>query len=195
MTTEVQAVPTAMVTGSPERVPDIAIALKSEGFDILAAGPEVPTVPEGLSLGSIDCYVQLPAGPPQPDGRPLAPARAAIAGDVLARFDAAARLAPLLAPGAAVVLVADAAEDDVRDHQTRARRRLVTVLAEAILQDHGPSRVRTTVVDDGRAPEEIAALAWAEVRGPVPWSAYPHYETELAFADWRDEVFYLLGDR
>ena len=30
--------PTALVTGSPERVPEIAIALKSAGFDILAAG-------------------------------------------------------------------------------------------------------------------------------------------------------------
>src|SRR5947199_403340 len=34
---EVSTLPTALVTGSPERVPDIAIALKSAGFDILAA--------------------------------------------------------------------------------------------------------------------------------------------------------------
>ena len=31
--------PNALVTGSPELVRDIAIALQSAGFDILAAGP------------------------------------------------------------------------------------------------------------------------------------------------------------
>ena len=30
--------PNALVTGAPDRVPDIAIALKSAGFDILTAG-------------------------------------------------------------------------------------------------------------------------------------------------------------
>ena len=32
--------PTALVTGAPERVPDVATALKSAGFDILTAGPQ-----------------------------------------------------------------------------------------------------------------------------------------------------------
>ena len=43
--------PTALVTGSPERVPDITIALKSAGFEILAAGEISPgTVAEFLPL-------------------------------------------------------------------------------------------------------------------------------------------------
>jgi hypothetical protein len=42
---------TALVTGSPERVPDITIALKSAGFEILAAGEISPgTAAEFLPL-------------------------------------------------------------------------------------------------------------------------------------------------
>jgi hypothetical protein len=40
--TEVSTVPTALVTGALDRVPDIVIALKSGGFDILAAGMMSP---------------------------------------------------------------------------------------------------------------------------------------------------------
>ncbi len=46
--------PNALVTGAPEWVPHVAIALKSEGFDILSAGDEAPLVP-----GSVDCYVHV----------------------------------------------------------------------------------------------------------------------------------------
>jgi hypothetical protein len=43
---EVHTLPTALVTRSPERLPDIAIALKSAGFDILAAGARPNDTPE-----------------------------------------------------------------------------------------------------------------------------------------------------
>ena len=56
--------PTALVTGSPERVPDITIALKSAGFDILAAGAMSPDEAPDLEPGSVDCYVQLPVDGP-----------------------------------------------------------------------------------------------------------------------------------
>ena len=42
---------TALITGSPEQVPDITIALKSAGFEILAAGEISPgTAAEFLPL-------------------------------------------------------------------------------------------------------------------------------------------------
>jgi len=191
-------VPTAMVTGSPERVPDIAIALKSEGFDILAAGAEAPVNgPGGLTPGSVDCYVQLPGSSLHPDRSAVAQARAVIADELLARFDAAARLAPLLAPRATVVLVADGRRGEVETPESRALRRLVGVLAEAILRDHGSEGVRATVVDEDRAPDEIAALARGRVLRPgaaaVPWSAYAEVEPGLPFANWRDEVLCLLS--
>jgi hypothetical protein len=175
--------PTALVTGAPERVPDIAVALKSQGFDILAAGREPPVGPHGLAPGSVDCYVQLSdSADPGPDS-PIGRARAAIADELLARFDAAARLAPLLAPRATVLLVAD--EDEPRS-DTHALRALMGVLAEAILADLGVDGVRATVVDETQPPEEIAALA----RGhqPVAWSSYVDVDPDLPFADWRDEL-------
>src|SRR5918999_5415446 len=65
---EVHTLPNALVTGSPERVPDIAIALKSAGFDILSAGAISPQDVPDLEENSVDCYVQLPIDPPQPGG-------------------------------------------------------------------------------------------------------------------------------
>ncbi len=102
--------PTAMVTGSPERVPDLASALQSQGFDILPAA---------------------------------------------------------------------------------ALRTLISLLAEAILRDHGPSGVRTTVVDERHAPAAIAALTGPY--SPEAWSTYAALEPDLSYSDWRDEVFCLAS--
>ncbi|MGH8975741.1 MAG: hypothetical protein ACRD0C_21355, partial [Acidimicrobiia bacterium] len=66
--------PTALVTGAPEWVPHVAVALKSEGFDIVAAGEEAPLVP-----GSLDCYVQLPGAAPAWDQTALSRARSVVA--------------------------------------------------------------------------------------------------------------------
>jgi len=55
-------VPIALVTGAPEWVPHVALALKSEGFDVLSDGD----VPDGRrsdgqeappARGPVDCYV------------------------------------------------------------------------------------------------------------------------------------------
>jgi hypothetical protein len=53
--------PTALVTGSPERVPDITLALKSAGFDILAAGAVSPADTPDRDADTVDCYLHLPA--------------------------------------------------------------------------------------------------------------------------------------
>lgn len=185
--------PTAMVTGSPERLTDVTVALKSEGFDILSAGDDAPVGPGGLAPGSVDCYVQLPTGETTPHGSAIDRARAVIAEDVLARFDAAARLAPLLAPHATVVLVTEGGEDEAPVADVRALRRLVGVLAEAIVRDHGPDGVRTTVVADPTSPADIAARARTPVPPARPWSAYSDVEPALSFADWRDEVLCLVS--
>lgn len=183
--------PTALVTGSPERVSDIVVALKSEGFDILAAGTDTPDTEADLAPRSVDCYVQLPNGAPPAEGTALGRARAVIAGELLARFDAAARLAPLLAPRATVVLVADQRADGPPLPDVRARWGLVRLLSEAILRDHGAAGVRTAVVDGAQAPAEIAALARSRSSGVEPWSSYSGLAPDLGFADWRDEVLCL----
>jgi hypothetical protein len=168
-------VPTALVTGAPEWVPHVAIALKSEGFDIVAAGEETPLVP-----GSLDCYVQLPGAVPAFDQPALSRARSLVADDLLARVDVAARLAPFLAPHAVVVLVGE-----------ESLRWPLEMLAEAIAAE--TSGVRTRVVGGSRPPSEIAALARPD--GPRrSWRSYLDEAPELGFADWRDEVLCLTSD-
>jgi hypothetical protein len=190
--------PTALVTGSPDRVPDIAIALKSVGFDILAAG----SIPAGetldLEANSVDCYVQLPADLPRSAGGALRRTHDVIAHELLSRFDATARLLPLLAPSATVVLVTEGAEPQAAssgapDPDQKALRTLVGWLAEAIVRDCGQAGVRTTVVGEDRLPHEIAALAGRRPPEPRPWWLYASVDSDLDFADWRASILCLAS--
>ena len=192
--------PTALVTGSPERVPDIAIALKSAGFDILAAGAMSPDEAPDFEPNSVDCYVQLPVDGPPLSGGALHRIREFIAHEMIARFDTAARFVPLLAPSATVVLVTEGPdpEDDgagAPDPDQQALRTLVGVLAEAILRDCGRAGVRAIAVGEDRAPEEIAALAGHHPAEPLPWWLYANADPDLDFADWRNSVLCLASAR
>lgn len=195
---EVHTLPTALVTGSPEHLPDITIALKSVGFDILSAGPmSAEDVPD-LEANSVDCYVQLPVDPPQPVGGALRRARDVIASEMIARFDAAAQIMPLLAPSATVFLVTEGcgSVDDSAgrgDPDRKALRALVGVLAEAILRDCGRSGVRTAVVAEDRASEEIVALGSHRPPEPLPWWLYASVDPDLDFADWRNSILCLVS--
>ncbi|HYH49637.1 MAG TPA: hypothetical protein VEG38_08820 [Acidimicrobiia bacterium] len=190
--------PTALVTGSPDRVPDLAIALKSAGFDILAAGPISADDALDFEANSIDCYVQLPADQARPAGTALGRTRRMIAQELRSRFDTAESLLPLLAPGATVVLVseggdpADAIGTPDPDQQTL--RTVVAVLAEALLRDCGRAGIRATVVGDDVTPDDIAALASHRPPEPLPWWLYAGVDPELAFADWRTQVFCLTSN-
>jgi hypothetical protein len=196
--------PNALVTGAPDRVPDIAIALKSAGFDILAAGGMSADDTPDLKEGSVDCYVQLPGDAPWPAGRAIDRARAMITHEMLSRFESAAQFLPLLAPGATVLLVTEdpghysghgAAPGGSADPGRTALRTLAGVLAEAIVRDCGRNGVRATVVSDDRAPDEIAALAALRPPEPLPWWLYAGVDTDLGFADWRNSVFCLESTR
>jgi hypothetical protein len=192
--------PTALVTGSPERVPDITTALKSAGFDILAAGAMSPADAPDLEANSVDCYVQLPMDPPHPGGGALRRAHDVIAHEMLSRFDSVTQFLPLLAPSATVLLVT-AGGDRVDNFTGRADpdqtavRTLVGVLAEAILRDCGRPGVRTAVVAEDRAQEEIAALASHRPPEPLPWWLYAGVDPDLDFADWRNSVLCLTSLR
>ncbi|MGH9009765.1 MAG: hypothetical protein ACRDYF_07960 [Acidimicrobiia bacterium] len=197
---EVHTSPNALVTGSPERVPDIAIALKSAGFDILSAGAISPQDVPDLEANSVDCYVQLPIDPPQPGGGALRRTRDVIAHEMVSRFDAAAQFLPLLAPSATVLLVTEGTDgiDDSAgrsDPDQKALRTLVGVLAEAILRDCGRSGVRTAVIAEDRASQEIAALASHRPPEPLPWWLYASVDPDLDFADWRNSILCLASLR
>jgi hypothetical protein len=197
---EVHTLPTALVTGSPERVPDITIALKSAGFDILSAGAMSPEDVPDLEPNSVDCYVQLPVDPPTPGGGALRRTRDVIAHEMASRFDAAAQFLPLLAPSATVLLVTEGTNDvgdsaGRGDPDQKAVRTLVGVLAEAILRDCGRSGVRTAVVAEDRASLEIAALSSRRPPEPLPWWLYASVDPDLDFADWRNSILCLASLR
>ena len=188
--------PTALVTGSPERVPDIAIALKTAGYDILAAGVMSPEDAPDLEERSVDCYVQLPIDAPAPNGGALRRTRDAIDHELRARFDTAARFLPLLAPTATIVLVTDGPDADTQPPgpasvDQRAVQTLIGVLAEAIVRECGRDGIRATVVGEDRAPEEIAALTSHRPPTPLPWWLYASVDPELDFADWRTSIIAL----
>lgn len=192
--------PTAIVTGAPERVPDIAIALKSAGFDILAAGAMSPADAPDLEANSVDCYVQLPIDLPASGGGALRRTRDVIAHEVVSRFDAAALFLPLLAPGATVLLVTegfDGTDDSAGrvDPDQQAVRTIVGVLAEAVLRDCGRSSVRTAVITVDRASHEIAALAGHPGPEPLPWWLCAGVDPDLDFADWRNSILCLTSLR
>ena len=190
--------PTAVVTGSPERVPDITVALKTAGFDILAAGAiSADDVPD-LEAGSVDCYIQLPTDGPLPATGALRRTRQVIAHEVLGRFDSAVHFLPLLAPSASVVLVTGGPDpEDVMTGtahpELKALRTLVGLLGEAFLSDCGPAGIRATVVGEDRTPEEIADLARHRLPERLPWWLYAGVDPDLAFADWRNSMLCLAS--
>ncbi len=131
--------PTAVVTGPSERVTDMALVLRLAGFEVYVPEPDVGQVPIGVD--EVDCYVQLPD-----DGAPI--------GALTARFDAGAQVAPKLVSSATVVLVGDSPDVDPAPDM-----RLVRLLMEAVIADHGGGAVRIAVVDGARPDDEVVAIA------------------------------------
>jgi hypothetical protein len=172
--------PTALVTGPvDERLSDMSIALKSAGFDVVTAAARACPIPGEVS--SVDCYVQLPHEPPPHGSDALGWARDVVGRTLLARFDIAAHVAPMLLPEAKVVLVANRAAPRAPSVDAGTLR----LLTMAILADHDRDRVRVAVVEDFRSPAEIARFAYSEA---PTWSEYADMAPDLGFADWRHEI-------
>lgn len=165
--------PTALVTGAPDWVPPVTIAMKSEGFEILSAGRDVQIPPD-----SVDCYVQLPGDVTVPDEPALHDVRSMVTDELLARVDLMAQLAPSLSPSATVVLVG-----------SEPLQPMLEMLARSV----GASQagVKTSVIAGGR-PDEIAALARGHGQ-PAAWWSYLEVDPEAGFADWRDAVLCLTS--
>jgi hypothetical protein len=171
-------VPTALITGPVQHASDTALALKTAGFEVVAAEPDPAQFPP--SLPQIDCYVQLPLDPPWGRDDALTWARSVVTSALLARFDAAARVAPMLAPRARVLLVADPTGGNPAFGMD-----VVRLLVQAIIADRGGRDVQVTVMDGLRPSEEISAAV--RPRRPA-WTAYRTIGPDLAFSDWRNEI-------
>lgn len=172
--------PTALITGPvEEQLSDIAIALKSAGFDVITAAAD--TRPMTGDVSSLDCYVQLPYAPPPPDGDALAWAYEVVGHSLLARFHLAAQVAPMLLPRAKVLLVTNR----TAPHVPRTDAALLRLLTMAILADHDREGARVAVVEDFGSPDEVVRLVSSE---PPSWSEYADMAADLHFADWRNEI-------
>jgi hypothetical protein len=100
-------------------------------------------------------------------------------------LDTVARVSPLLAPDATVVLVAGEPGWD------RASRRILHALAEAVVGKQVGSGVRVVMVDTGEVGA-IAAAARRE-RGQAEAVSLADLAPEMPYVDWRDEVLNLTS--
>jgi len=179
--------PTALITGPvDERLSDIAIALKSAGFEVITATADACPITGDAS--SVECYVQLPYEPPPRGGDALAWAHQVVGQSLLARFDLAAQVAPMLLPRATVVLV----RNRPAPRAPRTDTALLRLLTMAILADHGCEGTRVAVVEDFGSPDEVVRLVSSET---PPWSEYADMAPDLDFADWRNEITCIQSSR
>ena len=179
----------AVITGAPEWLPTAVVALKNEGFDILAAGSEADALGADIPARTVACYVQYPplAGPSA--DRPFELATSVLGGEMVARLEAMSRVAPLLAPGAAVVLVAG---DHLTGGSAGAALDLsdfLRVFGDAIERDRPD--VAVLAIDESLGVETVSAVARQCATPTAHWSSFTGLEPEMAYTDWRDEVLAL----
>lgn len=184
----------AVVTGSPGRAGDVAIALKEAGFNVTeVGGGERRHEAAGVGPGSVDSYVQLPWDV-EPSGlSAVEQVHEFLTGGLLARFQMANEMLPLLRPGASVVLVAGHRPVGVHTPDDRhARKSLLRLLARAIEAGTAGAGVTVMVVGEQCSPAEIAEIAVH--RGPDHrrrLSEYAAHGQELSFAEWHREILAL----
>jgi hypothetical protein len=197
----------ALVTGSAARVTEVSLALEKEGFSTYSAPADPGPLGEELRHAagpgrSLRCYVQLPTTDfSEESTASLAGLRSLGANALLARFDALAVVAPRLAPGARLVIVAGDRAGTTIDTDLGLPP-ISLVLTEAILAGRGPGNVHTTVIGHDSTAADIAAVAVAgrPAAGPSAagaLAAYAAASPELSYVEWRDEVLGLaaeLGD-
>jgi CheY-like chemotaxis protein len=186
---------TALVSGSPARVQEVADALEKLGFAVrrAAPGPEgLAAACEELAPGSLGCYVQLPRETEVEGATLVERVRQFLAQGLLARFDATATVLPFLGAEACVVLVAGNVPGAATPDDRHARIDLLRVLARAILAECGDGDVRAVVVGYDRSPEEIADIAVhrgdEHGRRVAQVAALPQ---DLTYEDWQREVLSL----
>ena len=183
---------TAVITGSPARVGEVAIAFKEGGCSVteVPCREHLDDVARVLGPGSVDAYVQLPWDVDIPGSSTVGQVHGFLHGGLLTRFLVMSELLPLLRPGASVVLVAGHRPADIHvpDH-SHARRSLLRLLARAVEADTAAAGVRTAVLSDQCSPDDIAELALHQrPEQPPRLSQYSAYGEELSFADWKRDI-------
>jgi hypothetical protein len=185
---------TVLVTGSPERVAAVSVALADRDCEVIPVN-ELEALAEvcaSLGLDSIDDYVQLPVNVPSSGGTVVSKLQAFLAGGLLARFEAVSLVLPTLRSNASVVLVAGNLPAELTAPDDRqARVSLLRVLVQAIRADTSPTPVRTVVVDRMRSPDEIATIVVDPAPSRRVISDAAELYPEMSYVDWRLEVLSL----
>ena len=188
---------TALVTGSPSRVADVAEALERAGFAVTRVEDpqKLAEACAGFEPESLSCYVQLPRDVALSGPNLVERVRSFLAEGLLARFEAASVVLPLLSPQATVVLVAGHMphESETPDDR-RARVDLLRVLARAVLADCRAGQVRAIVVGFERTPAQIADIALLGHDRRVRQSEVDSLSQDMNWADWQREMLSLTGD-
>jgi hypothetical protein len=145
--------PLALVTGTPPDLGPAAATLGRAGFDVVV-WPTTADAGAGPA-GPFDCYLQLPCGPRNCDGR----GRMA-APDLVCRIDGLAAVARLLRPDASIILGVEDGIPGVEDGDVSAPTAagdLLVAVALALLEDLGRPAARIAVLPVAelcQAPEE-----------------------------------------
>jgi hypothetical protein len=187
----------ALVTGSPARVDDVAGALEKAGFTVTKV-PEPADLAgacAGIEPGSLACYVQLPKETQVDAPSLIGRVRQFLAEGLLARFEAASAVVPLMAQDGCVVLVAGNLPGAATPDDRHARIDLLRVLARAVLAECEGSDVRAVVVANDRSSAEIADIALRRgdetLKKAAEVAALPG---ELNYADWQREFLSLTTE-
>ncbi len=180
---------TAVVTGSPARVDDVAAAIEGRGISVLRIDRETDLIEAGAAVaaGSLDYYIQLPGDVPSPQSTTASALAALLGGGLMKRFCEVDTLLPKLAPNCAVVLVTGetVAELSAVDYP-HAPTCMLEMLAEAITTDLSPSVVRTTVVSHEHSAERIADIALANGPARASFTAgLAAQAPEMHYDDWK----------
>ncbi|HEV7535147.1 MAG TPA: hypothetical protein VGP90_05895, partial [Acidimicrobiia bacterium] len=145
--------------------------------------------------GSLACYIQLPKETKVDGPSLIGRVRQFLAEGLLARFESASLVAPLLGKDGCVVLVAGNLPGAATPDDRHARIDLLRVLARAILAECEASDVRAVVVGNDRSPGDITdiVLRRGDESGKkaAEVAALPG---DMSYADWQREFLSLTTE-
>ena len=174
---------TALLTGSKHRTVRLDEALRARAVDLVVADSRagLAGLAARLPRHSVGTWVQLLMDSDTGTDAAWAP-------PLTERIESVALVAPLLAPAAAVVLVADDPADPAHDERVAEG---LCRLAEAALAraDHGP--VTVSLLQEA-SPEAISRML-GPGSSPGGMSPLADLEPELDYADWRNDILNLTS--
>jgi hypothetical protein len=187
---------TALVTGSPARVDDVAGAMEQAGLTVIRV-PEPDDLAKacaGIEPESLACYVQLPKETMVDAPSLIGRVRQFLAEGLLARFEAASTVVPLLAKDGCVVLVAGNLPGASTPDDRHARVDLLRVLARAVLAECEESEVRAVVVANDRSASDIADIVLRRGDQSTKKAAEVAAIGDMNYADWQREFLSLTTE-